>query len=103
MKLGSRLSTKRSSSNLVWLTSSQTNFPKEDSVTSPTCTTSGIPCIQNKYKQYLVLDHANNVRHSIASEKVRENTIIIADEWEAELKAMPFTSKEKGRMSHLLK
>ena len=50
-----------------------------------------------------VLDHANNVRHSIASEKVKENTIIIADEWEAELKAMPFTSKEKGRMSHLLK
>ena len=43
------------------------------------------------------------MRHSVAAEKVKENTIIICDEWEAELKAMPFMSKEKGRMSHLLK
>ena len=50
-----------------------------------------------------VLAQSNQVRHSLTAEKVRESAIIITDEWEEELKAMPFISKEKGRMSHLLK
>ena len=50
-----------------------------------------------------VLRHANDVRYSLKSDKVKENTIIVTDEWQQELASMPFTSKQKGRMSALLK
>ena len=50
-----------------------------------------------------VIAHANNIRYSVESDKVRDNTIAITDEWQAELASMPFTSKQKGRMSALLK
>ena len=50
-----------------------------------------------------VLEHANNNRYAVNSEKVKQDTVIITDEWMAELDAMPFVSKQKGRMSMLLK
>jgi len=50
-----------------------------------------------------VLDYANNLRFSIEADKVKEDTILITEQWREELEAMPFISKQKGRMSHLLK
>ena len=50
-----------------------------------------------------VLEHANRNRFAIDAEKVKDNTIVITDEWQEQLEAMPYVSKQKGRMSHLLK
>ena len=50
-----------------------------------------------------VFQHANSVRYSITSEKIKQETIAITDEWKQELDAMPFVSKVKGKMSALLK
>ena len=50
-----------------------------------------------------VIEHANEVRYGTANERVQEESIKITEKWEQELKAMPFTSKQKGKMSHLLK
>ena len=50
-----------------------------------------------------VLEHANRNRFAIDSEKVKDNTIVLTEEWQEQLEAMPYVSKQKGRMSHLLK
>ena len=50
-----------------------------------------------------VIEYANSQRYSVTAEKVRDETITITEAWKAELEAMPFVSKQKGRMSHLLK
>lgn len=50
-----------------------------------------------------VIEHANGQRYSLTADKVKEDTILMTDKWRQELEAMPFTSKQKGRMSHLLK
>ena len=50
-----------------------------------------------------VLEKANANRYAIDAEKVKEQTIVITQEWKEQLEAMPFVSKQKGRMSHLLK
>ena len=50
-----------------------------------------------------LFEHANSVRYSLEADKVKEETILITDAWQKELEAMPFISKVKGRMSHLLK
>ena len=50
-----------------------------------------------------VIEHANQQRYALTSAKVREDTILITDEWQRELDSLPFVSKQKGRMSHLLK
>ena len=50
-----------------------------------------------------VLATANRRRFAADNQKVKENTIIITEDWQEELEAMPFVSKQKGRMSHLLK
>ena len=50
-----------------------------------------------------VIAHANSQRYSIANNKVRENSIAISDTWKEQLQEMPFVSKQKGRMAHLLK
>ena len=34
---------------------------------------------------------------------MKDQTIIITEEWQEQLDVMPFVSKQKGRMSHLLK
>ena len=49
------------------------------------------------------IDYANAQRYTLSNEDARQNAITITDEWEEELKAMPFVSKQKGRMSALLK
>ena len=50
-----------------------------------------------------VIDHANSQRYAIDADKNKEHAIIITEEWQKELDSMPFISKQKGRMSHLLK
>ena len=50
-----------------------------------------------------VINHANSHRYDITAEKVKDNTIVITEEWQEQLEAMPYVSKQKGRMSHLLK
>ena len=50
-----------------------------------------------------VIEHANEVRYGEKNERMQDESIKITDKWEQELKAMPFTSNQKGRMSHLLK
>lgn len=50
-----------------------------------------------------VIAYANSQRYSITAEKEKQETIILTDKWKAELDAMPFVSKVKGRMSMLLK
>jgi hypothetical protein len=49
------------------------------------------------------IEHANSVRYAVTSDKVKEQTIVVSEEWQQELASMPFVSKQKGRMSHLLK
>ena len=50
-----------------------------------------------------VLATANKKRFAVDNQKVKDNTIVITEDWQKELEAMPFVSKQKGRMSHLLK
>ena len=50
-----------------------------------------------------VIEYANQVRFGLKNEKVQQETIVITDEWQKELESMPFVSKQKGKMSHLLK
>ena len=50
-----------------------------------------------------VIRYANNLRFNITSEKVKQDTIVISEKWMQELDDMPFVSKQKGRMSMLLK
>ena len=50
-----------------------------------------------------VLKHANSQRFTVKNDKVRENSIAITEEWKDQLESMPFVSKQKGRMSDLLK
>ena len=50
-----------------------------------------------------VIKYANNQRFNITAEKVKANTIVISEKWMSELDDMPFVSKQKGRMSMLLK
>ena len=50
-----------------------------------------------------MIEHANHQRYSVDNQKVMNNTIAVTKEWEEELFKMPFVSKQKGRMSHLLK
>ena len=50
-----------------------------------------------------VIAFANKQRFAVGNEKVKENSIIMTNDWEAELEAMPYVSKMKGKMSALLK
>ena len=50
-----------------------------------------------------MIDYANAQRYTVSNEDARQNAITITDEWEEELKSMPFVSKQKGRMTFLLK
>ena len=50
-----------------------------------------------------VIAHANTVRYSVTAEKVKDETILITQEWQREIESLPFLSKQKGKMSHLLK
>ena len=46
---------------------------------------------------------AHQVRYGIEADAVREEVIEMTEEWANELSDMQFTSRQKGRMSHLLK
>ena len=50
-----------------------------------------------------VINYANGLRYSIDTEAEKDNNILITDEWQKELNSLPFKSKQKGRMSLLLK
>ena len=50
-----------------------------------------------------VIEYANRKRYSIENEKVKDDSIQITEEWQDELKKLPFVSHAKGRMTHLLK
>ena len=50
-----------------------------------------------------VIEHANSQRYTVKGEEVKNNSIVLTEEWQQQLQSMPFVSKEKGRMSHLLK
>lgn len=50
-----------------------------------------------------VISYANEMRYSLASERVKEDTILVTEDWKKEIESLPFVSKQKGRMSHLLK
>ena len=50
-----------------------------------------------------VIAYANQQRYGMRAEKVKEDSVLITEQWMSELDSMPFVSKQKGRMSHLLK
>ena len=51
----------------------------------------------------MVIQHANKLRYSVEEDKEKSNAITITDEWQSEIEKLPFISKQKGKMSHLLK
>jgi len=40
-----------------------------------------------------VIAYANEVRYSLASERIKDDTILITDAWQREIQSLPFTSK----------
>ena len=50
-----------------------------------------------------VIQHTNSQRFSVQNEQMKEDSIMITEAWKEELESMPFISKQKGRMSQLLK
>ena len=50
-----------------------------------------------------VINYANSQRYTVNNEESVQNSITISDDWQRQLNSMPFTSKEKGRMTSLLK
>ena len=50
-----------------------------------------------------LLNHANSQRFSMKNEKLKQDSILLTEEWKQQLDSLPFCSKQKGRMSHLLK
>jgi hypothetical protein len=50
-----------------------------------------------------VIEHANSQRYAITADKAKQECIKISEGWQQQLESMPFVSKQKGRMSHLLK
>ena len=49
------------------------------------------------------IKYANSQRYTVSNEKAEQNAICITQEWEDEIDNMPFVSKQKGRMTALLK
>ena len=50
-----------------------------------------------------LIKHANDQRYSVQNDQVAENSILMTEEWANQLEELPFVSKQKGRMAHLLK
>ena len=40
-----------------------------------------------------VIAYANEVRYSLVSERIKEDTILITDAWKNEIESLPFVSK----------
>ena len=51
----------------------------------------------------LIIQHANKLRFAVDDDKMKQESIFMSEKWKQELEEMPFTSKVKGKMSHLLK
>ena len=50
-----------------------------------------------------LIDHANAQRFTVKNDDLVDNSIQMTDQWAKELEDLPFISKQKGRMSFLLK
>ena len=50
-----------------------------------------------------VIKHANEQRYTVSNQAAQENSIAISEGWQRELDSMPFISKQRGRMTFLLK
>jgi len=50
-----------------------------------------------------VIAFANQQRYGVTHDKQKEDSIQISEEWKQQLDQMPFVSKQKGKMSALLK
>ena len=50
-----------------------------------------------------VIEYANWQRNAVDSDKLKGEAIEISEEWKTELDRLQFVSKQKGRMSALLK
>jgi hypothetical protein len=50
-----------------------------------------------------IIEHANRLRFAVDEDTMKKDSIFMSEKWKQELEEMPFTSKVKGRMSHLLK
>ena len=50
-----------------------------------------------------LIKHANEQRFGLEADNVREEVIEMTEEFANQFNEMPFTSRQKGRMSHLLK
>jgi len=50
-----------------------------------------------------IIQHANRLRFAVDDDKMKQESIFMSEKWKQELEEMPFTSKVKGKMSHLLK
>ena len=50
-----------------------------------------------------MLKYANSQRYTMKNDNVADNSIVLTDEWAAELANLEVISKAKGRMSMLLK
>ena len=50
-----------------------------------------------------VIKYANKQRYTVSNEEAKQNSITITEEWQNEIESLPFVSKQKGRMSSLLK
>ena len=62
-------------------------------------------CFNTLYPEEVaeLIKHANEKRYSTENDRVAENSIIMTEEWAAKLDELPYISKQKGRMAHLLK
>ena len=50
-----------------------------------------------------VIQYANSQRYTVSNEQAEQNSIMISERWQQALDSLPFVSKEKGRMTSLLK
>ena len=50
-----------------------------------------------------LIKHGNDQRYTVQNDQVAENSILMTEEWANQIDELPFVSKQKGRMAHLLK
>mgnify|MGYP003315214058 CR=1 FL=1 len=50
-----------------------------------------------------LIKHANDQRYTVENDKIAENSIVMTEDWANQIEELPFVSKQKGRMAHLIK
>ena len=50
-----------------------------------------------------IIKYANEKRYTVSNDKIAENSIQMTEEWAAQLEELPYISKQRGKMAHLLK